>query len=124
MRQILAQPRADPTTVALPESWQGSYTVERARAWIAERDAESPTLLVMEAASARPVGVVVLAEVPLDESMVDVRIGYVIAEASWGTMTFNGSPTTKAMRRISSTSSLRRSQALLIDARRPGSRRR
>jgi ribosomal-protein-alanine N-acetyltransferase len=84
LARVVAELLTDRTTVALPESWQGNYTVERARAWIAERDAESPTLLVMEAASARPVGLVVLAEVPLDESMVDVRIGYVIAEASWG----------------------------------------
>ena len=81
---VIAELLTDRTTVALPESWQGNYTVDRARAWIEERDAESPTLLVMEAASARPVGLVVLAEVPLDDSMVDVRIGYVIAEALWG----------------------------------------
>jgi ribosomal-protein-alanine N-acetyltransferase len=81
---VIAELLTDRTTVALPQSWQGNFTVERARAWIAERDAESPTLLVMEAASARPVGLVILAEVPLEESMVDVRIGYVVAEASWG----------------------------------------
>jgi RimJ/RimL family protein N-acetyltransferase len=72
------------TTEALPESWRGDYSVERARAWIAERDAESPTLLVTEVASARPVGLVVLAEVPLGESAIDVRVGFVIAEDAWG----------------------------------------
>jgi RimJ/RimL family protein N-acetyltransferase len=81
---VIAELLTDRTTVALPDLWQGSYSVERARAWIAERDAESPTLLAMEAASTRPIGLVILAEIPLDESMVDVRIGYVIAEASWG----------------------------------------
>lgn len=81
---VIAELLTERTTVALPESWQGSYTVDRARAWIEERDAESPTLLVMEAASERPVGLVVLAEVLLDDSMVDVRIGYVIAEEAWG----------------------------------------
>ncbi len=84
LARVIAELLTDRTTVALPESWQGNYTVERAKAWLAERDAESPMLLVMEAASARPVGLVVLAEVPLDEPMVDMRIGYVIAEASWG----------------------------------------
>ncbi len=82
--RVIAALLTDRTTVALPESWQGNYTVGRAKAWIEERDAESSTLLVMEAASARPVGLVILAEVPLDDSMVDVRIGYVIAEALWG----------------------------------------
>jgi RimJ/RimL family protein N-acetyltransferase/ubiquinone/menaquinone biosynthesis C-methylase UbiE len=72
------------TTVALPVPWQGDFSLERARAWIAERDGESPTLLVEEAASGRPVGFAILAEVPLDESTVDVRIGYIIAEESWG----------------------------------------
>lgn len=81
---VIAELLTDRTTVALPEPWQGNYNIERARTWIDERDAESPTLLVMEAASATPVGLVVLAEIPLDESVVDVRIGYVIAEASWG----------------------------------------
>ena len=81
---VIAELLTDRTTVALPESWQGNYTLDRARAWIEERDAESPTLLVMDAATASPVGLVVLAELPLDDSMVDVRIGYVIAEASWG----------------------------------------
>jgi ribosomal-protein-alanine N-acetyltransferase len=84
LARVIAELLTERTTVALPEPWQGSYTVDRARAWIEERDAESPTLLVMEAASARPVGLVVLAEVPLDDSMVDVRIGYVIAEEAWG----------------------------------------
>ena len=81
---VIAELLTDRTTVALPEPWQGNYTVERARAWIEDRDAESPTLLVMEVASASPVGLVVLSELPIDESMVDVRIGYVIAETSWG----------------------------------------
>jgi RimJ/RimL family protein N-acetyltransferase len=81
---VIGELLTDRTTVALPDSWHENYTVERARTWIDERDAESPTLLAMEAASARPIGLVILAEIPLDESMVDVRIGYVIAEASWG----------------------------------------
>ncbi len=84
LARVIAELLTDRTTVALPESWQGNYTVDRARAWIEERDTESPTLLVMEADTARPVGLVVLVSVPLDYSMVDVRIGYVIAEASWG----------------------------------------
>jgi RimJ/RimL family protein N-acetyltransferase len=81
---VIAELLTDRTTGALPDSWQGNYTAERARAWIEERDADSPTLLAMEAASGRPIGLVILAAIPLDESMVDVRIGYVIAEASWG----------------------------------------
>ena len=55
LAEVIAELLTERTTVALPESWQGNYTVDRARVWIEERDAESPTLLVMEAASALPV---------------------------------------------------------------------
>ena len=82
LAEVIAELLTDRTTVALPESWQGNYTLDRARAWIEERDAESPTLLVVGAASASPAGLVVLAELPLDDLTVDVRIGFLIAEAS------------------------------------------
>ncbi len=72
------------STVALPESWRGDFSVERARAWIAARDGESSTLLVTEIESKRAIGLVILVDLPLDESAVDVRIGYVIAEGMWG----------------------------------------
>jgi len=72
------------TTVALPETWRGDFTVERARAWIAERDAESPTLLVTDVGTGRVVGLLILAGIPLDEASTEVRIGYVIAEDAWG----------------------------------------
>lgn len=72
------------STMALPEPWQGDFSIARATAWIEERDHESPTLLVTEAESGRPVGLVILADVPLEESTVDVRIGYLLAEDVWG----------------------------------------
>jgi RimJ/RimL family protein N-acetyltransferase/ubiquinone/menaquinone biosynthesis C-methylase UbiE len=72
------------TTVALPESWRGDFSIDRANVWIGERDRESPTLLAVETAMERPVGLVVLAEDPIGESAVDLRIGYVIAEDAWG----------------------------------------
>ena len=72
------------TTVALPPAWQGDLTPERARAWIAERDAESPTLLVCDRSSGRVVGLVILAAVTDDHPWLDLRVGYVIDEALWG----------------------------------------
>ncbi len=72
------------TTVALPESWQGEQSVESARGWIIDRDADSLMLLVTESASREPAGILVLAEVPLLGSGIDLRIGYLIAETSWG----------------------------------------
>lgn len=70
-------------TAALPEAWRGDFSVERAAAWIDERDYESPTLLVTEAESGSLAGLVMLADVPLEEARLEVRIGYVIAERFW-----------------------------------------
>ena len=77
------------TTAALPENWRGDFSAERARAWITERDGESPTLLATEFESAATAGLVILGEVPLAPSTdnttgIDLRIGYVIAESMWG----------------------------------------
>ena len=46
----------EPVTQPLSESWRGSYTLERASSWIAERDAEGTTLLIVEKSSRRAVG--------------------------------------------------------------------
>lgn len=87
------------TTSFLPPDWQGDYSEDRARTWIAERDAESPTLLVTDRASGTTVGLVILFEEPRPESTdaepaiearpaepgsLDVRLGYVLAESQWG----------------------------------------
>jgi ribosomal-protein-alanine N-acetyltransferase len=84
LARVVTELLTEHTTIALPDSWRGDFSIERARAWITERDAESPTLLAVEVASGRPVGLVILAEVPGDGSTVDVRIGYIIAEELWG----------------------------------------
>lgn len=77
------------TTVALPPAWHGDFTVERARAWIEQREADSTTLLVTDTATREPIGLAILATVPaddtpLDDGPVDLRIGYLIDEAWWG----------------------------------------
>lgn len=84
LAEIVAELLTVRTTSALPPSWQGDFSIDRATRWIGERDAESPTLLAVEAMSSRPVGLVVLAEDPIAESKIDLRIGYVIAEEMWG----------------------------------------
>ena len=84
LAEVIADMLTARTTLALPESWRGDFSVERAGKWIEERDADSPTLLVTETASGRPVGLVILADAPLGESAVDVRIGYLIAEDARG----------------------------------------
>lgn len=80
---LVAQILTEGSTTALPDSWQGDFSVERANAWIKERDRESPTLLGIERTSGRAVALVIVHEIALDDSAVDVRIGYVLAEAAW-----------------------------------------
>lgn len=71
-------------TQSLPEGWQGEYTVDRASRWIAERDQEGATLLVLDVASKTPIGLIILFE--SEEKGVGrcVRIGYMLAESAWG----------------------------------------
>jgi RimJ/RimL family protein N-acetyltransferase len=73
------------TTRSLPAEWQGDFTVERAQGWISARDTESATLLAVDRASDATVGLVILFE-PLaeDPTGVDLRLGYVLAESTWG----------------------------------------
>jgi ribosomal-protein-alanine N-acetyltransferase len=72
-------------TASLPPDWQDSYTTERARRWIEDRDAEGTTLLVSEREASSAVGLVLLYEEPaIDGSGAEVRIGYLLAERTWG----------------------------------------
>jgi ribosomal-protein-alanine N-acetyltransferase len=72
------------TTEGLPEVWQGDFSAERAAAWIAERDGESPTLIAVDRQSGGVVGLMIMFAVPLAGSKVDLRIGYVLGESFWG----------------------------------------
>lgn len=73
------------TTSFLPADWQGDYTVERAGRWIAERDAESATLLAVAKDPISTIGLVILFEsTDRTTGALDLRIGYVIAESAWG----------------------------------------
>ena len=81
---VVAEILTERSTAALPEAWRGDFSIERANAWISERDAESPTLLATECTSGRVMALVIVHEVPLDHSAVDVRIGYVIAPGASG----------------------------------------
>ena len=73
-------------TASLPPSWQGFYDRDRAEAWIAARDSESTVLLATERGNHEPVGLVIVFEEQStdDPSLVDLRLGYLLAESSWG----------------------------------------
>lgn len=76
----------EPVTRSLPTPWQRDYTVDRARRWIAERDAEGATLLVVSKSSGQALGLMLLFEAspPDDLDGTEVRLGYLLAEAAWG----------------------------------------
>jgi len=73
------------TTESLPGPWRGDYSLERAQRWIAERDAESPTLLVTDQRTGAVVGLVLLfVGTSIEEGHDDLRIGYLLSDAVWG----------------------------------------
>ncbi len=80
------------TTQALPESWRGDYSLDRAERWIAERDAESPTFLVTGRQTAEALGLLIVFFDPsgAEETGIeghgggDLRIGYLLSERVWG----------------------------------------
>jgi len=73
------------TTATLPPRWRGDYTEHRANQWIADRDAESATLLAVDRRSGQAVGFLILFETTHDDAPgIDLRIGYIITEAASG----------------------------------------
>lgn len=71
-------------THTLPTAWQGTYTLDRARSWIEERDDEGTTLLAVEKASRQPIGLVILFESDSCPAGADLRLGYLLVESAWG----------------------------------------
>jgi RimJ/RimL family protein N-acetyltransferase len=72
-------------TQALPPEWHGAFNGERSRRWIADRDAESATLLAVEHETGLPVCLLLLFESSrVDGSNVDLRIGYIVRDGDAG----------------------------------------
>ncbi|MES9961865.1 MAG: GNAT family N-acetyltransferase [Sedimenticola sp.] len=71
-------------TESLPPAWQGRYSIDRARDWIKERDAEGVTLLVVEKSSTIPLGVVIIFDMSSSPDVAELRLGYVLSESAWG----------------------------------------
>jgi RimJ/RimL family protein N-acetyltransferase len=69
-----------PVTRSLPTAWQGTYTLDRARAWIRDRDQEGVIMLIKDRLADLSIGFLILSE---DDNR-DVRIGYLLAEHAWG----------------------------------------
>ncbi len=76
----------EPVTRSLPSTWQGAYTLERAREWIDERDREGTTLLVIGKSTRQAIGLMILLEMQAegDINYLDIRLGYLLSESSWG----------------------------------------
>lgn len=84
LAQIVIAMLTPSVTRSLPPGWQGKYTIERAIEWIAERDREGATLLVLERSSRTPVGLMILFE-DVDANLGQtVRLGYLLSESAWG----------------------------------------
>ena len=81
--RIVAGILTEPVTRTLPTSWRGAFTADRAHDWIEERDREGVTLLVAEKTGGNPVGLVILFETSSEDGT-EVRLGYFLAETSWG----------------------------------------
>jgi len=71
-------------TNSLPPTWQGEYTIDRARDWIKERDSEGVTLLIFEKELQIPLGLVILFNMSDDQRLSELRLGYLLAESAWG----------------------------------------
>lgn len=73
-------------TAPLPPPWRGAYDVNRAQAWLKDREEEGSVVLLAqlkhapEAVAAEPVALVVSY---LDVSK-EMRLGYMLAEPAWG----------------------------------------
>ena len=67
LAHVIAAMLTEPVTRALPLSWQGSYSIARARDWTSERDTEGTTLLVIDKLINQPIGLMVLFEIPTEE---------------------------------------------------------
>ena len=71
-------------TASLPPQWHGDYSLSRAASWIAERDAEGTTLLALDKKTSQAIGFMILFETNSVEAQVELRLGYLLAESSWG----------------------------------------
>lgn len=84
LAELVTTALTETTTTALPPDWRGDFTLDRAQRWIAERDAESATLLAVERATGDAIGLVILIEIAGEQPpTIDLRIGYIIAESEW-----------------------------------------
>jgi len=83
---IVTDMLTEPVTRSLPQSWQGDYSLERARAWIEDRDNEGTTLLVLDRSTGRAIGLIILFETdaPARPGSREVRLGYLLSETAWG----------------------------------------
>ncbi|MBT5774258.1 MAG: GNAT family N-acetyltransferase [Dehalococcoidia bacterium] len=84
LAETVAELLTPAVTHALPPDWGGEYDAERARRWIADRDAEGVTLLVVERSSGDPVGLLILTDGAENDGPVGVRLGYLLVERGWG----------------------------------------
>jgi hypothetical protein len=62
LSRIVSATLTPSVTRSLPDDWQGDFTIDRAKDWIAGRDREGVTLLAVERTSRSPVVLMILFE--------------------------------------------------------------
>ncbi len=71
-------------TQSLPEGWQAIKDEQMALNWIQERAEESCFLVVQKRANQAIVGFLFLYEVDANARLLDLHLGYLLAETEWG----------------------------------------
>lgn len=85
LESVVAEILTPQTTQALPPEWHGSFSIERSRRWIEDRDAESASLLAVEHETSMATCLLLLFEsARIEDSRIDVRIGYIVSDFAAG----------------------------------------
>ena len=82
--ELVSQLLSPEVTKDLPDSWQQVFTGADAKQWVEDRDEESNLLLIQNQSSKAIIGLMFLHESESDDSSVEVRLGYLIAQEHWG----------------------------------------
>jgi len=82
--ELVSQLLSPEVTKDLPDSWQQVFTGADAKQWVSERDKESSLLLIQDESTQTIIGLMFLHESTEEDSSVEVRLGYLIAQEHWG----------------------------------------
>lgn len=82
--EIALEVLSDEATKFLPDGWQYIDTIEKAKDWFEDRLSESSCFLVEEKTRKKIIGFVFLYEIEAVPSLIELRLGFLLAESTWG----------------------------------------